>query len=236
MGQPPAEAVPRQQQATQWGERLARLGLVVVVTLLAVAVLVGYQRFHEISATPERLPDAGEVRLFFNRPGVPALLQATVTSTAFEENEFDYFIRIRNGSGTDPVSFALVNTGAVRPSEEPMYVGGPAHQRNECPWGVWVVPQKGSTCASVRVDKNSLPLNSRPVNAQLTSGRIQRNESGAGFATVHATADVSVSTSAGKRTYFRLPAIGTTYLPPTGGTSRSTSAQTGSYLSQLNSM
>jgi hypothetical protein len=195
---------------------LSLLGVVIIpIALIGFAVL-GYQLFRDISTTPDRLPDPGEVRLVFDRPGVPALLEATITSTEFEATAFDYFIRIKDGFEADEVDFTIVTISAIRSIGQPMFPRGPPSQPNGCPVTVYVVPEKGSTCASVRIGDEGFPGSRYLVGAQLITGRIQRNESGAMFATVHARAQVPVSTSAGKRANFRLPAIGTTYLPADG--------------------
>jgi hypothetical protein len=219
-----------ERRGRRW--KLMRSGSMVGVLLIAIVVvclviLREYRNFQDILATPVPPDDPGEVHLFFDRPGVPALIEARITpyesaSHIFfshgGETDFDYQITILPGFTDNKVNFALIMTGAVQASEERFYSGGPKTQNNGCWFNVYVIPEADSRCVPLGGSSDQLPDSGLRAarKGQVVFGSIVRNTSGAMFAQVHMPTPAVLSSHAGKRTYFRLPGIGTTYLPVDG--------------------
>lgn len=198
--------------------RWARIILMaLIITAIAIALMTMYNRFRRETAVPSPLPDAGTARLFFDRPSVPASLDVQVDDRSRGYTQIRYLILLDQSYTGQGVRFSLVLSGLARVSET--YPDGePNMQANGCWASVAVIldPAHGNDydCYKTRLtpDAGYSPPEYR-IDTQVISGVLRARKPQERDATVLASLYWSYNTSAGKRTYFTLPSIGTPYAP-----------------------
>jgi hypothetical protein len=189
------------------------VGTLVLLALLVIVITLASYSFARVSGTPTPPPHPGEVRLVFDRPGVTAQLKANISTRDFGRTYLDYPISVDPSVPTDDLGFALVMNGNIRVNEEPLYTGGPARRENGCWWPLYIIPEQPLACRSTVVEGNDSFIGPHGTLVQTVAARITRSDAGTMFVQVTTYIDRTFSTSSGKRTYFQLPKIGTTYLP-----------------------
>lgn len=131
----------------------------------------------------------------------------------YERNgQIDVTVSVDETYEQGEAGFRLVFSGSVsQPSEFPV-------QREQDEHGCWetiyVIPENSSvTCAVTRASTNGLRVNPKDTDQLMISGRLDLRGQEQRFVQITIYPDHSYATSAGKRTYFKLPWFGTTYLP-----------------------
>lgn len=174
--------------------------LVGILVLLVVGGVRFYRDYAAVSDSAAPLDDKGSAYLYFDRPGVTATLDVTVRDTTL-----DFDVQLDKSYDGSEVGYFLVLTGnAVYASRGAVDDG--------CP--VDAVRSTGKArCQVGKLDPamtNAAP--ELPKEASVVSGRIVRADDGL-RTTVEIDTGRDFSSVDGKRIYFGLPAIGTSYLP-----------------------
>jgi hypothetical protein len=194
----------------RWKRVLARVGggkeagwfllIVAVLVLLVVGGVRFYRDYAAVSDSGAPLDDRGSAYLYFDRPGVTATMEVTVRDATL-----DFDVQVDKSFVGAEVGYFLVLTGNAVYTAAGEVVDG-------CP-GDAVRSTGDVRCQVGKLDAvmtNAAP--ELPTEASVVSGRIVRDEDG-----LRATIDVDTgrgfSSADGKRIYFGLPAIGTSYLP-----------------------
>lgn len=175
-----------------------------LLVAILVALIVGGVRFYRdyaaVSDSGTPPDDRGSAYLYFDQPGVAATLEVTARDTSLEfELQVD-----KSYPGAD-VGYHLVLTGNAVSA-----AGGAVE--DGCP--VDAVRSTGKVrCQVSKLDPAMTSAAPElPKEASVVSGRMVRDEEG-----LHAAMTVETgrdfASADGKRIYFGLPAIGTTYLP-----------------------
>ncbi|MFI7217957.1 hypothetical protein [Micromonospora maritima] len=180
--------------------------------LLAGSLVFTYKSYRGATAVPEPRRDAGSVLLYLDEAGIKASMEVRVETLGDGYTNSRYFIKVSPDFRDDELGFILVATGDARASER--YFGGPARRQTD---GCW------DSIASFldlkpKCYRTDLPMNpgySRPESwapSQVIEGTMRR--SGGLLATeVWLQSDTDYAEEGGKRTYFALPKVGTSYLP-----------------------
>jgi hypothetical protein len=215
----PQDAAPVEQalgRSAQRGRSVPRLTLVGLTTLLLIGGLaIAYRAFIDVAAVPSPRPDPGKVYLFFDQPGVPAYLETRVAEEGSDETQLRHRIQIDDGYANESIRYFLVSVGDARTGET--YPNGESSvQANGCWASLWSLPDDGLRCRTARLKPGSVystPEAREP--AQVVTGIITR-DSLTKVMTVDVTTytDAVFNVKAGKRRYFTLPAVGTSYVPP----------------------
>ncbi|MFI7690607.1 hypothetical protein ACIBQ6_16150 [Nonomuraea sp. NPDC049655] len=190
------------------------LAITAIATGLSGGLFVAYKKFQEISATPSPISEQGEARLYFDEPNVSAYLKV-----AFKEDDYgvkaDYHITLEGKAARKGIGFTLLLTGGAQYLEH--FQGGELIPReNGCPSShAYVTSEvKQYSCAWIPLADSWPPISGTDPRAQIIRGIIKTNSIGSAWASVTTSRiKAIVSSTAGKRTYFSLPAVGTTYLP-----------------------
>jgi hypothetical protein len=168
-----------------------------LVAILVVLIVLGvrfYRDYAAVSDSGTPPDDRGSAYLYFDRPGVTATLEVTVRDTTL-----DFDVKVDNAG----VGYFLVVTGNAG------YASGGAVS-DGCP--VDAVRSTGKvSCQVGKLDPamtNAAP--ELPLEASVVSGRLDGLETTVGIDTGKDFSSVD-----GKRIYFGMPAIGTSYLPAT---------------------
>jgi hypothetical protein len=189
------------------------VALLTILALVGVGCIASYEKFEEISAVPAPPLSSSEVALYFDKPGLSASIQSTISTLNYGETEMRNQITIED-PGLDSATYFLVYTGDAR-TREPYPNGDPSQGTNGCWSSTWAVPDEDFHCRSGRVGLQS--GYTRPeyrVDAQVLTGRISRQGTGGSMSVEIRTSNTDdFVTKAGKRRYFALPAIGTPYVP-----------------------
>jgi hypothetical protein len=185
-------------------------GTGLAVCLMVAGIAFAYREYVEVADVPEPRADPGEVLLFLDRPGISAYLEALVVPLGYEETEIRYSIQLESGYQARPTEYSLVIMGDAQTRE--LYPNGdPSAGLNGCWATVWASPDDDLECRKTSLTPgsiNSIPELQKP--AQVLSGTI---ESAQPWAVVRTSTTARFVEEAGKRRYFALPAMGTTYVP-----------------------
>lgn len=186
-----------------------------MLSAIASGGLFAYREFVRVAAVPLPRGDAGEVHLYFDRPGIPAYLETLITVPGFGETEIHHRIHIED-EHVEAAHFFLVIVGDAR-TREPYPNGQPSTRSNGCWASLWTIPDD--------VDLRCYIANLRPgsiyaapglrKSAQVISGRIKNDNMANAVVQIRTSTTAHFTEEAGKRRYFALPAIGTKYVPPT---------------------
>lgn len=179
------------------------LAILALVVLVVVSVQL-YCDFMQISDFPAQPPEAGEVRLYFDKPGVPALLEGRV----YERNgQIDVSVSVDKSYEQREAGFLLVFSGPIsRPPEVPV---DREQDEHGCWRTIYVIPENPSVaCSTRRASTNGLQVNPKDTDQLVISGRLDLRAEGAKFVQITIYPGHSYATSAGKRTYFKLPQFG----------------------------
>lgn len=202
---------------------VAALGVIVGLAVGGVAL---YGRYQSTFALPSLPPEPGSVVLVFDQPDVKADLFTSFTNVS-DDRWLMGFMVFADGFRGSSVGFALVANGRVEVDERPNYTGGPRLKEDGCWWDVYVFPKQGVTCDRVVADPSGFGQPANAGSVQVISGRISRRGESPNFATVDLFGTMTLESNEGPRSYFRLPEIGTTYVPPTGRTEHALQYGTG---------
>lgn len=182
--------------------------------LLAGGLLIGYVKYGEVTAVPEPQREAGSVLLYFDRPGVEARLEVRVDERRTGFGESRYFINVSKSGESGELGFMFVATGAGRATE--VYPAGTARDTVNGCWdsidGFYgLVPR----CHDTRMPPGpGYSTSDALVESQVITGTIRRDADGQMMTEVWLWSDDDFIEKGGKRTYFSLPKVGTSYLPP----------------------
>lgn len=176
----------------------------------ALVLVYFYLDITRISDYPVQPADPGEVKLYFDVPNVPAMMDVDIADR--NDGKIDITVSTDKSYASDSTGFSLVFSGLLaRLPELPIMQELDEHG---CWKNIYSVPSNRAVrCSVVNGSSNGLPGNPKDTEQLIVSGQLSRNETGAMFAQVTLYPDHRYSTSAGKRTYFTLPRMGTTYLP-----------------------
>ncbi|MEV4079793.1 hypothetical protein AB0J43_05830 [Nonomuraea fuscirosea] len=183
------------------------------VILVASCLLWSYEQFRQISAVPRPLANEGKAEILFDRPGLVTYFTAEVNNggRGFAPS-IDYVL---SGKGThlDGARFSLYLTGSARFTENTPN-GEKLKTIDGCPISVWTSPKIKITCTEATVPNDRLSLvNSKDIPAQLVEGTLPIDSAGNAFVQIKTANEHAFSVTAGKRTYFSLPSIGSAPLP-----------------------
>ncbi|WBQ03058.1 hypothetical protein [Kribbella sp. CA-293567] len=194
----------------RWKRVLTRVGggkeagwfllLVAVLVLLVAGGVRFYRDYAALSASGAPLDDRGSAYLYFDRPGVTASLEVTVRDATL-----DFDVQVDRAYAGAEVGYFLVLTGNA------VYASG-GEVVDGCP-GDAVRSTGEMRCQVGKLDPamtNAAP--ELPTEASVVSGRIVRGDDGL-RASIGVDTGRGFSNADGKRVYFGLPAIGTSYLP-----------------------
>jgi hypothetical protein len=160
------------------------------------------------------LQDTGSVQLFFDHPSVPASLVVQVDDRDGRSGDPRYSIYLEDGYAGPQVRFFLVLSGrAMVPETYPD--GEPSGKPDGCWAGLYVILDKGTSVACYKAQLGTHAGYTRPENrtaTQVVSGALGGSPSGRD-AQIQTFPDAGYAVSAGKRTYFTLPSIGTPHIP-----------------------
>lgn len=172
--------------------------LAAVLIGLAVGGVLVYRDYAEVSEPPQPLNDKGSVFLYFDRPGLPATVDVVVRDSVLELQ-----VEVDKSVTAADVRYFLVLTGngsATGPTQD----GCPSGLTGTTPM------QCHQTVLDAAITSGAPEL---PKDALVISGRAARSEAGL-RAEVAVDTGRAFSQTDGKRTYFGLPAIGTSYVTP----------------------
>jgi hypothetical protein len=186
----------------------------VTVIALAVGSYAFHNRFATLSATPSLPARPGQAALVFDRPNVPALLELRVDDTS--STRLNFAITVADDyRSSNQLDFVLSLSGLIaRPPDLPGLRR--TKDNNGCWQTIYVIPDRAARCNVVTMPHKGYPANKDSPEQRLAiRGKVIRNNSGAMFTqvTVNLYDNPSYSTTAGKRTFFALPVIGTTFIP-----------------------
>jgi len=184
-----------------------------LIVLLIIGIVKAYQVFVEVAAVPAPREDPGEVYLYFDRPGVAAYLEARISDLDYRGTDLEYSVEV-DATVERPVRYFLVLTGDA--STEELYPNGEPFPRTDGCWSsVSVFPDNQLSCKSAPLARGtgySRPEEHQPTQA--VTGVIDNDQYGPVLrAKVSTMARGEYSVTAGKRRYFGLPAIGTSFVP-----------------------
>jgi hypothetical protein len=184
-----------------------------MLTLIGVVSIAAYRKFQTLSAVPTPRSDAGQVSLYFDRPGVTALLESNINPQHYGETEIRTQITVENPE-LDTVTYFLVYAGDAR-TREPYPNGDPSQRANGCWVSTWALPDTGFSCRSAQIGiRAGYTPSAYRVETQVLTGQIIRpGPNGAMSVEIRTSSVKDFSAKAGKRRYFALPAIGTPYVP-----------------------
>ncbi|MFF3853884.1 hypothetical protein [Micromonospora sp. NPDC002575] len=150
--------------------------------------------------------------LYLDEVNVKASLEVRVEPIGEDYTNSRYFIRVSPDYRGDELGFMLVATGDARASER--YPSGSARkQANGC-WDS-IVPFLGLKPNCYKADLPTSPGYSLPeawAPSQVVEGVMRRSD-GLLAAEIWLHSDTDYVEEGGKRTYFTLPKVGTSYLP-----------------------
>jgi hypothetical protein len=205
---------------------LARL-LLLVIAFASLTGGLGWLISSSVrsSSTPD-LPQApGSVRLYFTTPGVTSRLTTRIhesDGTTF----FDYTLFIEGPAAAKSIRYYVVFSGSAVP-EDRYPNGDPLLRRRGCPVSV-STQLDDAVCHETTVAPDALFSDPHVrEKALIMEGELVRNDVGYMFGTFGSFKRARFSTTSGKRTYFRLPSIGTTYLPLDGRQTATANVQEG---------
>lgn len=197
--------------------RLAAIAILLALMASTVGLLVKlYNGYQKASAVPTPPADVGSVRLFFDRPSVSAILEVRMRDYEFEEGTtVEYQITFEDDYTGKAARFFLVLAGKALAPET--YPNGDREVDSQGCWpgtSVFRDTTNSWTCYTTKLGPGlgySSPELQTP--AQVISGVIDRDQPAHSMAQITTYLRVPFSESAGKRTYFTLPSIGTPYVP-----------------------
>lgn len=173
--------------------------LVATLVLLVVGGVRFYRDYAAVSDSGAPLDDRGSAYLYFDRPGVTAALDVVVRDSTLE-----FGVQVDKSYAGSDVGYFLVLTGNA-------VYAAPGAAVDGCP-GDAVRSTGGVRCQVGKLDPamtNAAP--ELPTEATVVSGRIVRGDDGLRM-TIDLDTGKGFSSVDGKRIYFGLPAIGTSYL------------------------
>ncbi|MGW2145611.1 hypothetical protein ACWCOT_14990 [Nonomuraea bangladeshensis] len=193
-----------------------------IVKLIAVGISVAfatgcllwsYEQFRQISAVPRPLANEGKAEIFFDRPDLATYFAAEVDDGPRGSTPSISYVLSTAGTHLDGTHFSLYLTGAARYTE--IYPNGEKMETiSGCPMSVWTSPKIKITCTKATVPNDRLSLaNSSHIPAQLIEGTLPITSAGNAFLQIRTVNEQAFSVTAGKRTYFSLPSIGSARLP-----------------------
>lgn len=186
----------------------------IALVLLVAGIVVSYRYFVDASAYPSPRAEPGTAYLFFDRPGVPALFQSTIRAAEFGETNIQYLIQVDAEYKGTSVGYSLVLMGDAT-TVETYPSGEPSAGKSGCWASMWAVPEDALACrvAAVSPDRLWSAMPDQGERAQIISGTITRTAPGAMWVDIATRTSVQYVEQAGKRRYFALPGLGTSYLP-----------------------
>lgn len=189
----------------------ATLGFLSLVGSIVVSILL-YNQFVNESATPPPPKSPGTALIAFDRSAVPAIVQLDISPSPPTQLHFNLTIPDYYQS-SDEVGFVLNLSG---PISLPSDLGSYSSSRdNGCPYSVFVIPDLGTKCTIASTPTSGyIGVAADGQRHLVIQGTILRNSANKMFTQVDVDPIyLRFDTSAGKRTYFILPEIGTTYFP-----------------------
>ncbi|NEA37196.1 hypothetical protein [Streptomyces sp. SID13031] len=174
--------------------------LVAILVLLVVGGVRFYREYAAVSDSGAPLDDRGSAYLYFDQPGVAATLDVTVRDTTL-----DFQLQVDKSSAGSAVGYHLVLTGNAVYAAHGAVADG-------CP-GDAVRSTGKVRCQVARLDPAMTSAAPElPMEASVVSGQLVRTGD-ALQTTIGIDTGRDFSSVDGKRIYFGLPAIGTSYLP-----------------------
>jgi hypothetical protein len=207
--------IPR--EPPERGDESPRLIKIIPLALVAAAIFAAgvfaYIVFRDISAVPVPPEDPGKIQILFDRPSVPAYLEATITEVPYV-SAMELKISIDDAYSQAEVGFTIMITGAARATER--FPGGQARPKEIGCWSSIHAIRVSLSCSNSLFSPGGFGDNSTEddEDTQVLTGVMHRGPDGMIWATILFDLDATFSTTAGKRSYFSLPAVGTPYAPP----------------------
>lgn len=191
--------------------------MVIMIGLVAGAVLT-YRSYQEVRRVPEPVTGAGEVLVYFDHPDLDVTLSASLSdyggTDPYATTYYDLYIGVTPAVPGRTIRYFIVLTGGARPDD--VYPdGSPLNKAGLCWSSVYFTTETGSYCQDLPPETSTkIPGQTGAPPRYLISGVITTNDSGYAFTTLIFRAGHASESSAGARSFFRFPSIGTRYLPP----------------------
>lgn len=185
-------------------------GMVALISALVALTAVAAIRFLEVSSAPSPVEIPGKALLYFDQPNVTAVVDMKVSED--ESSTFLNFYVTAEGYSGDSVGFMIALVGNARAAMR--YPSGKASEVSNGCWTSGLIVHADSVeCYTERLAPDALyAAPEAREDTQVITGRMAKDGAGARL-DLYVTPEARYSVSAGKRSYFALPKVGTSYLP-----------------------
>ncbi|WP_157367890.1 hypothetical protein [Alloactinosynnema sp. L-07] len=186
-------------------------GMVTLICALVALTAVAAVRFLDVSSSPSPVEAPGKVLLYFDQPNVAALMDMKIDESS-GSTLLHFGITAKDFSG-DSVGFMIALVGNSRAATR--YPNGEASEVVSGCWASGLTVHADSVeCYTARLAPESLYAAPEVrADTQVITGRMTKDSGSDRRLDLWVSTDARYSVSAGKRTYFALPKIGTSYRP-----------------------
>jgi len=208
----PRRAARRRPRLVVQGAALTAWVLILIA--ISIALWHGWNLYHSTTNSASRPPYQGAIRVYFDRPVSSATIDASIAVSSYFPARTEFYVYLSlDETVNEPIGFSLLVTGDAIPDASPLKEYEDDRRDDGC------IESVSSTandlnCFSLQTDPDGLGDTANPdTTGEYISGTIVPTSSGFAYGTVTMYSNSEIEISDSERSYFRLPDIGTAYIP-----------------------